>query len=95
MKSIYIYLNKAPKKAITTYLDTIEALNKNEEIYTTQLDFASTTFLIKGYRVFVVKNDKEVEFKIGMKEKNTIELRLRSSLPNMIKSGVYDVLWDS
>lgn len=58
MKKLHICLDSS-ENCLTTYMDTVKAIQREEEeIYTTQLDFFSLTYLLRdGYYLYVHYND--------------------------------------
>jgi len=76
-----------------TFYSTETALNSNIEIInTTQPYFCSTTWILKGYRIFVhMLDDKVVEIKLGYCEFADREIRKSHNLSKMLLSNVFGI----
>lgn len=92
-KRIHIWLDLVgyvddPDNLCTTYMDTIEALNKDIAIvHTTQTHFCSFRY---GRRVFVHVNGTEHEITIGECEGTNKEIREAHNIEKMLLAGTFD-----
>lgn len=95
MKEIHFYLDytyKLPIDKITvTYDRTKNQIRKGEDIiHTTSIANISFDLLDLGYRIFVHKNDKVLECKLGNMDGTDKEIRRPHNILKMIMAGVFD-----
>ena len=69
------------------YDSTADALaNFVDEIHTTQMCFLSTTMFILGYRIFIINQDKKLEYEIPIDKFDRMEYEPYDLL-NMYRMG--------
>lgn len=92
-KELHIHLSSVtlPKYFYNTLYDTEKALHEGEVIvHTSQTHVISTTWLLKGYRIFIYMIDGEVvELKFGKIDKCLKEIRPAHNLERMVLSGCF------
>ena len=97
-KQIHIYMNDGYKDSVDedyiafSHDEVMTALNKGcGYIPTTQTCCCSTTYLLKGYRIFVYMLDGEfVEIKLGDENKNTDRaVRVGQNIEKMLLANVF------
>lgn len=94
-KKLYIYLNNAPSYATHSFLDTEKEIYQEhkDEVHTTELLFARME-LIDEYDLFIVKDEKAIQFYDGMDCGYGKELRKAHALYKLVVGGHCDILWN-
>lgn len=93
-KELHIWMGENyPNKndLFITLESTEKALNNNNQrVDTTQPHVCSTTWLVRGYKVFVHMLDGEVvEMKLGYIANNPKEIRVAHNLEKMLLAGCF------
>lgn len=92
MKELHIYLDKLPEEDIIyTFINAEKALLNNQQVvHTTQIHFCSTTWLVKGYRLFVhMPDEKIIEITLGYCGDVGREIRVGHNIEKMLLAGVF------
>lgn len=73
-----------------TIFNTEKWLDTFNKVYTTQTHFCSTTWLVKGYRIFAhMLDDEVVEIKLGKNECTDREIRVSHNLEKMLLANEF------
>lgn len=91
-KELHIWMgDNIPDNLCVTLHSTLFALNNNcKMINTTQSHVCSTTWLTKGYRMFVhMIDDEEVEIKLGHINNCDREIRLSHNLERLLLANCF------
>ena len=93
-KELHVYMGMTHPMINTMSISLAETewqLNHDvERINTPQTHVISTTWLVKGYRIFVhMLDDKIVEMKLGYMGDNLKEIRVAHNLEKMVLAGCF------
>lgn len=88
-KEFHLYLNKPIATGYYSYFNTLEAINDERDIIkTTQLSLLSTTLLEK-YRVFLHKDDKQIEITLGDCQGTDRNIKVTDNLEKLVMAGEF------
>lgn len=93
MKEIHFYLDAPydPARTFHTYDGTNDAIKKGREIiHTTSIANISFDLLDLGYRIFVHRNGRALECKLGSMDGTEKEIRKAHNLLKFIMGHVFD-----
>lgn len=94
MKEIHFYMDKYPytdHNAYTTYDTTLKAIEDKEDIiHTTSLANICSDLLDDGYRIFVHRNNKVLEYKTGNMEGTNREIRKGMDPLRLFRGHAFD-----
>lgn len=89
-KEFHVYLNKTSATDYYSYLGTLEAINDERGIIkTTQLSLLSTTLLEK-YRVFLHKDNKQIEITLGDCQGTDRNIKVTDNLEKLVMAGEFN-----
>lgn len=94
IKELHVHMSSftLPRYFYTSLYDTEKALYDNEiMVDTTQTHVLSTTWLLKGYRIFVHMLDEEiVELKIGKQDNKLFpDIRVANNIEKMVLNNCF------
>lgn len=93
MKEIHFYMDSPydPARTFHTYDGTNDAIKKGREIiHTTSIANISLDLLDLGYRIFVHRNGRVLECKLGSMDGTEKEIRKPHNILRMIMGHVFD-----
>lgn len=98
MKEIHFFADNiglGTHRYVTDYTNTSKFISRGEElIHTTSMAHLSFDLLDQGYRIFVHKNSKGVEFKPGMDNPSGKDIRREHNILRLFLSGFFDEMFN-
>lgn len=97
MKEIHFFVDNyglGVRRYVTDYVTTGKLIARGEEIiHTTSMAHLSFDLLDQGYRIFVHKNYKCIEFKPGMDNPMNKDIRRANNILKMFIAGCFDEMF--